>query len=796
MRTVVTTEKAESLRELHNLCDWVLTIDRNSGIEFFDSPHDDRDRYDSYVIDCVPEREDMGSLQLITSTSNFDEVRHLVDFALDQMGLSRSLRNAEFLLNKLKSLSGRLAMRLTSGNDAGSATSELIALAMGQAHCEVAKEQDEIWVPLSTGFLVPVDDVLDLIPPYQDIDTTDELDTPESSFKNVRPDLIYISVTPRRGLSFRFIEVKHRRHLRTARNPQLVSGIKDQTERLRQRWTEWYFDSNIPPAFRAVRLAKLARVLRFYADKAKRHLLSDAQHSMVVAEIDRMVEKGADYRFGGISSPDRGWIFCPEYPLSEPEEISQKDSPTRVFLFGPEPLLPDSVNALARVIGPEEDASGDTTEVPDDIAIEDDVPKDTSPDKASSKASSGVNSNEVAPTETKCEDEQAQLEPREPSEDVSEEEGEIIVEEPSSFPSDEVALGVGPAECTISLGEDAYTGADILWRLTLQGNPHLLVAGLPGMGKTTLLIKACVEMLRSGVRPIIFSYHEDIDEKLLELVPEVRFVDFDGLGFNPLQVLDRDSKLAYLDVAGAVRDIFSVIYPELGDLQCDRIRTAIKESFIENGWDDPEQDRSTLIEPAFKRFVEILKEDPKPDRGLQTLLARIGELDDYGFFDVSQSEKSMWDSEQPIVIRIHATQNNVLQNAFASMVFYGLYKDMFRRGIQQRITHSIIFDEAHRAARMKLIPTMAKECRKYGIALLLASQESKDFNDSLFSAIANYLALRLNEADAKAFVRNVASSNQERGLVDKLKQMERFRALYFSESQRTPSVVLLTDLTN
>jgi len=97
---------------------------------------------------------------------------------------------------------------------------------------------------------------------------------------------------------------------------------------------------------------------------------------------------------------------------------------------------------------------------------------------------------------------------------------------------------------------------------------------------------------------------------------------------------------------------------------------------------------------------------------------------------------------------------------------------------------------------MKLIPTMAKECRKYGIALLLASQESKDFNDSLFSAIANYLALRLNEADAKAFVRNVASSNQERGLVDKLKQMERFRALYFSESQRTPSVVSLTDLTN
>jgi hypothetical protein len=41
--------------------------------------------------------------------------------------------------------------------------------------------------------------------------------------------------------------------------------------------------------------------------------------------------------------------------------------------------------------------------------------------------------------------------------------------------------------------------------------------------------------------------------------------------------------------------------------------------------------------------------------------------------------------------------------------------------------------------------------------------------------------LRLNEADAKALVRNVASSDQQRALTDKIKQMERFKALYFCE---------------
>jgi len=129
--------------------------------------------------------------------------------------------------------------------------------------------------------------------------------------------------------------------------------------------------------------------------------------------------------------------------------------------------------------------------------------------------------------------------------------------------------------------------------------------------------------------------------------------------------------------------------------------------------------------------------------------------------------------------------------AFASLVFYSLYKDMFRRGIKDRITHAVIFDEAHRAAGLKLIPTMAKECRKYGISLVLASQEAKDFHLSLFSAIANYLVLRLTETDAQALVRNVSSSQQERVLIDKIKQMDRFRALYFCEGKSRPAPVAL-----
>ncbi len=665
LRTEILPAKAQSLRELHQKCDWVITLDRNAGVEYFDSPKDAKDIYDAYVIDCVPEREDLGCLQLITSTANLEEVRSLFDGALDQMGLSQSRRNAEFLLEQLKALSGRLAIRLTGQT---APTSELIALALCQANCRQASSDSDCWVSLDQGFIVPVDDVRDLLPPL----ATQERD---ANVKASRPDLVYVSVVPRKGMSFQFVEVKYRRHLRAARSSDGLRDIRQQVEALKTRWDEWYSHEGGSSSFRAVRRARLARVLRFYADKARRHYLPDSQHEVLVAEIDRMVEKGGDYSFAGVPAGDRGWVFCPDYAGAGPLEISPSGWETRVFLFGPG-LLPDS-DFRRPIIPPvnEDDAPG---------------PERGADTEASEEALSGLG-------------------------DSIESQSSEVVEPAISRTREESP--------SVSFGADALTDAEVRLSLTIQGNPHLLVAGLPGMGKTTCLLNLSKQMLEVGIRPIVFSYHEDIDERLEGLIDSVRYVDFRGLGFNPLQVMDRESRVAYLDVAGAMRDIFVAIFPELGDIQAERIRGAIKASFLELGWDDPNAVLADLREPEFKRFVEILRDDPKPDRGLKTLLVRLDELSDYGFFDLGETQQSLWDSERPVVVRIHATQNENLQRAFAALVFYGLYKDMFRRGVQDRITHAVIFDEAHRAAGLRLIPTMAKECRKYGIALVLASQE-------------------------------------------------------------------------
>ena len=143
--------------------------------------------------------------------------------------------------------------------------------------------------------------------------------------------------------------------------------------------------------------------------------------------------------------------------------------------------------------------------------------------------------------------------------------------------------------------------------------------------------------------------------------------------------------------------------------------------------------------------------------------------------------------------RFYTLRPAPLQKAMASFILLNVYQNMFLRGLQSSLTHAVIFDEAHRASRLRLIPTMAKECRKYGLSLILASQEAKDFDQSLYSAIANYLVLRVTETDAKALANNVASFGDAKNIAAKLKQLAKYSAMFYTEGKNPAFIKLLSE---
>ena len=740
IQTVPTSDDVESLDSLHRYCDWVVTIDRNAGVEYFDSPRTVPAVYDAYLIDAVPERDDLGCLQMITSTAHFDEVRHLLDHTLALMGLSGSARNCEFLLGHLKGLSGRLAMRLASGGqDMPKARigAELIALCLVRSNCLVANDDSECWMSLENGFFVPLDDVRDLLP-EEDLSEDDDQKGEESvaNRDSRRADLLFVSVAPKGRLQFRFVEVKYRRHLAAARASGLVEAVVAQTAATRERWMEWFFGSSLSAAERAIRAGRLARTLRFYADKAVRHYLGPSVADRIRDEIDRMLKDPVGYEPGQGERCDRAFVFCPDFSPLKPEELFPGlAEECRVWLFGSD-TLPDRPYQS----DPPIEAAVDEVKLSGgkDISASGEMVKGTADEQESAINSTGSDLSQVAKAE-------------------------------ESTP-------------VVPLGR-SRDGQLVSWFPSIASNPHLMIAGLPGMGKTTCLINMCKNLVVGGVIPIVFSYHDDIDEKLTEVFPDVQLGDPTRLGFNPMRIT-HEGALAHIESAGQLRDIFSAIFPDLGELQLEQLRGAIKKSYTEQGWGG-DQAKGAQI-PAFRRFVEILRKSERPDARTQALLARLTELDDFAFFNAEEGGLSLLDSVNPLVLQVHAFRSEAMQRAYASFALYSIYQDMFKRGRPDRITHAIIFDEAHRAARLKLIPIMAKECRKYGLAMAVASQEARDFDPGLYSAIANYLIFRVTEQDARTLSRNVAPSEVERRTADRLKTLPKYEALYFSEQQRQP----------
>ncbi|MBI3463544.1 MAG: hypothetical protein HY000_10875, partial [Planctomycetes bacterium] len=177
-------------------------------------------------------------------------------------------------------------MRLTG---ADTRRAELIALAMFYGNCRQSND-DDVWLPLDTAFFVPLDDVPDLAPP------TDQPDDEAEPDAAVRADLLHVGLPGRGGLSLTFIEVKYRRHLRSARETGLLEHVSEQVATTRRRWMEWYFGEDMPEVVLAVRRSRLVRALRFYLDKSVRHSLAAERRTAFVCELDKLVTQGGNYR--------------------------------------------------------------------------------------------------------------------------------------------------------------------------------------------------------------------------------------------------------------------------------------------------------------------------------------------------------------------------------------------------------------------------------------------------------------------------------------------------------------------
>jgi hypothetical protein len=273
----------ELIYEVHQISDWVFTIDRNMGIEFFD--HGGRKNRPDYLIDYVPAVSPQATHNLIISSRSTDELEAMLKPVLLGHGLSADGEQAVQILAHLRSLSGQLALKLIS---APTQQAEALGLALARLYLEYQGA-------LSNQTIVPLDAHTDL---YR---STGEADDLNDAISLQRTDLALFDLNlAERTITCNLVEVKcYSQAGDYSAFNQLKERISvqiNQSERIIQR----HFDPALKKPDRPDRLLKsreLSQILRFYLERSFRYGIFDETAAQEARGFLQSIEEGYSLQF-------------------------------------------------------------------------------------------------------------------------------------------------------------------------------------------------------------------------------------------------------------------------------------------------------------------------------------------------------------------------------------------------------------------------------------------------------------------------------------------------------------------
>ncbi|MGI8552043.1 MAG: hypothetical protein ACR2PL_14845, partial [Dehalococcoidia bacterium] len=324
------------LYSAHAVSTWVLTLDSNLGLDYFDTARS-RDQA-GYLLDFTPEFVAAGARQLLLTTRIDEEVLRLVEPATTQLGFDADSGGDKLVLEAMRSLSGRLALRLLS---APSQIQGALGMALSRLFLEA-------YGLLNDAVVIP-------------LDAHPELAEHEGDplAPSLRGDLLLARAAPsQRQIDLLLVEAKC--HAGTGLSADLRSSIAAQLQSsengLRERFDpSWREPDRID---RAVQNWRLASVLTFYLERACRYGLVSQDTEMRLRAFFTDLD-------GGYSVAIRklGLVFRPETPGTTVDHL---DPELPICVIGREEVRKIANEALRRFNGaaPDETEAGDHKKSP------------------------------------------------------------------------------------------------------------------------------------------------------------------------------------------------------------------------------------------------------------------------------------------------------------------------------------------------------------------------------------------------------------------------------------------------
>ncbi len=314
----------------------------------------------------------------------------------------------------------------------------------------------------------------------------------------------------------------------------------------------------------------------------------------------------------------------------------------------------------------------------------------------------------------------------------------------------------------ILLGIDAESGEEVYYNpdpASGSPNPHVLILGESGTGKTYAVSCLTAELAQEGIVSIVFDYGQGFSPQSLprEFVAATNPIELhvgrDGVDINPLQLFPSDLH-GPVNVAQRVADTFARVYKKIGVQQHAILRQAVLDVMADAGIRADAPDAWTGDLPAFGEVQARLNELAGDTQNAQSRFAssaasHVSTLFVFNTFRPSGQRLSWADMlgarNRVVVIQLQGLEHS-LERAVTEFLLWNLIGFIEAMG-PGPLRCFVVLDEAHKLSfdRGSPVEKLLREGRKFGLGLILASQQPEDFSPVAFANTATKIVFQVGD---------------------------------------------------
>lgn len=327
----------------------------------------------------------------------------------------------------------------------------------------------------------------------------------------------------------------------------------------------------------------------------------------------------------------------------------------------------------------------------------------------------------------------------------------VIIDELKETVNDEIRLqqsNPDPFRKTAPRNPDQFSGElnlgiiphhNHLFRSNIESiKRHWLVGGKTGGGKTTVILNALLQVLRSPNPPkiLILERKQEYTE-LLSVAPDMHVLDSKHLAFNPLSPPSGINLAQWIGVFTECMVNYLDIREASSSFIMDHALRLIENMQKEGRYPTLGDLRNFIFQQPYKPFS---KNGQQKETVLNRLNALLNSLP--AMFDSTRQTSLEELVNNHCLILLHDITDSAIQSFIISLIISQVF--LYRKihhGLQESLESVIVLDEAATLFRRKdelkdhasFINDVVKTARGYGVGLIAASQVTTDLSHALLA---------------------------------------------------------------